>query len=160
MKCIIVIITLIFYFNLLCGQKCTYMNFVILIDEEIKCVYDGVLLFNSSVNSQIDSIYWTCTVGTINFEEEDYAKFLSINAGRQVTIKFKYRHPEKDYGEYEYEYIMDADFLKKGFVILKIYNFWNKKNWKSFWQREGYGIEYQADHSFNILPRRKNRKRL
>jgi len=129
-----------------------HLNTTIVIDNQIimgESISEGTFVFGSK---KMDFEYIT---GEIVLSEKDFEKLNSVDQNLDLIIEFKYRRINDGFFERDYQIRTKISWINKSFAILKIYNFDNKKNWKAFLEREGYGFEIFQPSQSKILPRRK-----
>ncbi|WP_162903364.1 hypothetical protein [Taibaiella koreensis] len=144
-------------------NSCNYVSFIISIDGEIATyshISKSIIIVKDTIDSQarVDTINFTYNTGVAVFDDNNFSKFKNLGKSKIVSVKFIYRPGSLPNREYAYEFDIMAKWLDHGFLILRVYNFENKKNWAEFEQRKGYGIEWQASERLSILTRRPRRE--
>ena len=157
---------LIYSFFLLALFKETYcqhnadLNLILIIDDRIvkKGVSDGFIEVKRNSEDPSKKIEFKHIVGKLMMTTEDYTELSLLDTNTVVSVNFKYHclNPEKR--EYEYSKEIFASWLIQPYVIFRVYNFANKKNRKSFREKEGYGIDIEIPSKAILIPRKRARK--
>lgn len=153
-------------YNATFGQdKCNYANFIVTVDGQVVTssrIKDSYIVIVDTLKDvkevKIDTLYFKYNTGVIVFDDYNYRRFLDLDKSNIVTVKFTYISDIDANRRYFYKFDIALKYLNYEFFILKIYNFENKKNWKDFDQRVGYGVEWQASERLKVIPRRQKGK--
>lgn len=155
MKYFFSVILVFIAYNYSFGQtKCNYLKFVILVDNNVPTpsyIRDVEIIYE---NGQVkDTINLAYDVGSLSLNDNNNDKFIALDSKKKVLFQFRYMEKGTN-KKYHFKYLTDAKLLNYGYMIFKVYNYENKKNWKEFGRKKGYGIEYQASDRSSVLSRR------
>lgn len=137
----------------------THMNFTLLIDNEIveTGIYDGAFQIKDSLNNVLDNIPFKYLVGDLVLNPEDCEKLKTLKSGLILVITFKYRQICPNVKEFVYLKELPLSWLFQRYMIFKVYNFTNKKNYGYFKERTGYGVEITIPGKGIVIPRKTNK---
>lgn len=134
------------------------LTFILLIDDQVPTGFVGRFQLKTSDNfgKITDSILFDYEVGRLVFHTDaDYKKFIGSDNKLKVTFQFHYQSPYPEENKYFYTEEMLLRYFKEKYMIFRVYNYSNKKNRGKFFQKKGYGAEYQIQSLHVDLLRKK-----
>jgi hypothetical protein len=158
--CILFFLVFVIYSMSIFGQeKSKRLNFILLIDNEVPVatVYNGVFIITDSSRILKDTLSFDYEVGSIKMSSSNYNKLFFRNPQTKIEIKFKYESYQSHFTDvYEYKTEIPSEWINEMYIILKVYNYFNKESRrKYFLKKGGYGIEIRVPGAGSVIPLRK-----
>lgn len=143
-----------------------HINFMVFIDTALitdfaAINHDYFVIYDSN-NVPKDTILTNYQGGELLVSNESYKKIFELPDSSKISFFFNYTRTCEDLGweNFNYEISLKVGWIKKRYIVLKVYNFTNKRNWKYFHQRENYGFEVEIPGFSKVLIRKKQPEKI
>lgn len=149
----------LFFSKAICQCEENRINFVLIIDEPDLSITHGFSNSYILLPSQ-DTILVSYYPGELLVSSDAYKRVFALPINTEVMFYTKYTVINRKLKQFEHEYKikLKIGWLQQGYIVLKVYNFANKKNWKYFYERKGYGVDIETPSFTRLLARKKFRK--
>jgi hypothetical protein len=141
---ILAVLLILISVNCFSQQTVWKIPLIVTIDGQIitEGMFHGFFFIVDSSGKNVDTIKFDCQVGQANMTKKEYNELHSIKPGTNVEVQFAYT-PFKSITQTQhvYKHILSQSAINDVYIILNVYNYANKINYKFFSKRKGYGVE-------------------
>lgn len=137
------------------AQENESLNFIILIDEEIPIatISSGHFILKNEFSS--DTLSFQHRVGRVLMKSEDLNRLFVTDKSTTIEMSFSYLHHSKPCHNslYQYNIKLLRENINKDYIILKIYNYYNKYIRKKYSIKKGGYVYIRKNPGYSeILP--------
>jgi len=144
---IFVSLTLVFILTVIAQEKKTSLPFIIVIDNEFpdgSDIVNSKLLVTDSLGNLQDSINCDYSIGKLLILKSDYQRLFKFKANSATRIYFQFIRRKLDLGtDFIYKSEFLANELNDQYIILRVFNAYNKESREKYYFKKGQSYIYQ-----------------
>jgi hypothetical protein len=142
------------------AQKSKSLPFIIMVDNDLpdaSVILSSNFLITDSLNNKIDSLNCKYQIGRLTMSTTDYKSFINVRRNKakwRIYFVFTYRHMHVGVNTTDYNYKCEffSFTINDEYMILKIFNSFDKESLEKLVFKDGKSYVYQmVTPGFNTL---------
>jgi hypothetical protein len=137
------------------SEESTHINFILFVDDILvdkSKISNELLIIEYEKTNNPDTLKIEYTLGEIIISKKDYEQ---LKLGVNFTLQIEFLQVCPVVRRYTYKIYYNINWLICGNLVVRIYNYDNKRNRKYFKEKDGYGVELSIGSNGTMLPRKK-----